>query len=67
MQKGICAEQGCCSAGAGAWKGVGGVNSTGNSWDPSVSEEPFYTSGQSAQFTIINGVYQPIISMTVSS
>ncbi len=32
---------------------------------PSDSEQPFYTSGQNAQFTIINGVYQPIIPMTV--
>ena len=45
---------------------MNGANSTGDGWDPSVSEEPFYVSGQNSQFTVINGVYQPIISMTVS-
>ena len=30
-----------------------------------MSEEPFYVSGKNSQFTIINGVYQPIIQMTV--
>lgn len=30
-----------------------------------VSEEPFYTSGKNAQFAILDGVYQPAISMTV--
>ena len=46
-------------AGAGSWIG------SADGLQPSVSEEPFYTSGQNAQFTVINGVYQPIISMTV--
>ncbi len=44
---------------------MNGDNSTGDGWDPSVSEEDFYVSGENSQFTIINGVYQPIISMTV--
>ena len=54
-----------CNAGAGNWTGVNGDNSTGDGWDPSVSEEEFYVSGENSQFTIINGVYQPILSMTV--
>lgn len=44
---------------------MNGANSTGDGW-VSVSEEPFYVSGQNSQFTVINGVYQPIIPMTVS-
>lgn len=44
---------------------MNGDNSTGDGWDPSVSEEEFYVSGENSQFTIINGVYQPILSMTV--
>ena len=53
------------NAGAGNWTGVNGDNSTGDDWAPSVSEEPFYVSGDNSQFTVINGVYQPIIQMTV--
>ena len=53
------------NAGAGNWTGVNGDNSTGDDWAASVSEEPFYVSGDNSQFTVINGVYQPIIQMTV--
>ena len=53
------------NAGAGNWTGVNGDNSTGDDWAPSVSKEPFYVSGDNSQFTVINGVYQPIIQMTV--
>ena len=53
-------------AGQGDWTGVNGENSTGDGW-VSVSQEPFYekNGGLDSEFTIINGVYQPIISMTV--
>lgn len=54
-----------CRAGAGNWTGVNGDNSTGDGWDLSLSEEPFYVSGENSQFTVINGVYEPIIKMTV--
>ena len=45
---------------------MNGENSTGDGW-VSVSPEPFYEKhdGLDSEFTIINGVYQPIISMTV--
>ena len=44
---------------------MNGENSTGDGW-VSVSQEPFYErAGEKSEFTIINGVYQPIISMTV--
>ena len=44
---------------------MNGENSTGDGW-VSVSQEPFYERvGEKSEFTIINGVYQPIISMTV--
>jgi hypothetical protein len=53
-------------AGTGSWQGVGGANSTGDDFDPTVSEDPFYVSGgNSSQFTIINGVYNPTLRMTV--
>ncbi|EIE26107.1 hypothetical protein COCSUDRAFT_46497 [Coccomyxa subellipsoidea C-169] len=41
----------------------GGENSTGDDWEPTVTKEAFYTSGQNAQFTVINGVFSPIINM----
>ena len=44
---------------------MNGDNSTGDDWAASVSQEPFYVSGDNSQFTVINGVYQPIIQMTV--
>ncbi|BDA44392.1 probable multicopper oxidase LPR1 homolog 3 at C-terminar half [Coccomyxa sp. Obi] len=59
----------CCEGpdkledGMGSWAGSGGANSTGDDWDPTVSQEAFYVSGQNAQFTVINGVYSPIITM----
>ena len=43
------------------------MNATGDAWAPTVTEEPFYSSGENAEFTTINGVYDPILSMTVSS
>lgn len=55
------------ATGTGSWVGSGGDNSTGDDWDPTVSKEAFYVSGQNAQFTVINGVYSPIITMTVPS
>ncbi len=53
-------------AGTGLWAGAGGENSTGDDWEPTVTKEAFYTSGQNAQFTVINGVFSPIINMKVS-
>ena len=32
-----------------------------------MSPLPFYTSGLDAQFTLINGMYQPIVKMQVSN
>ncbi len=60
------AECNSCNAGQGNWTGINGDNSTGDGW-VSVSQEPFYEKhdGLDSEFTIINGVYQPIISMTV--
>lgn len=51
--------------GVGSWAGAGGANSTGDDWSPTVTKEEFYVSGQNAQFTVINGVYSPTITMTV--
>lgn len=56
-----------CGAGTGLWAGSGGANSTGDDWDPTVTKEEFYTSGQNAQFTVINGVYSPTITMKVTN
>ena len=63
----VSAERGSCDAGQGDWTGVNGENSTGDGW-VSVSQEPFYErAAEKSEFTIINGVYQPIISMTVTA
>ena len=63
----VSAERGSCDAGRGDWTGVNGENSTGDGW-VSVSQEPFYErAAEKSEFTIINGVYQPIISMTVTA
>jgi hypothetical protein len=51
-------------AGSASWQGVGGEpGAVGDGWDPTVTEEPFYTSGFNAEFVIINGVYDPVIAM----
>ncbi|KAK9818823.1 hypothetical protein WJX74_006953 [Apatococcus lobatus] len=53
-------------AGETTWLDVGNADGAGNETGPSISTQPFYTSGQNAQFTIINGAYQPIIQMTAN-
>ena len=50
-------------AGTTTWNNTGDI---GPDAGVSVSEEPFYTSGVNALFTLVNGAYQPIISMDVS-
>lgn len=49
---------------AGAtWHYVGGDDSVGNDFDPTITKEPFYSSGFNDEFVIINGVYNPTIAM----
>ncbi|KAK9818805.1 hypothetical protein WJX74_002226 [Apatococcus lobatus] len=48
------------------WAKVGNPEGTSNETGPSISTQPFYTSGANAQFTIINGAYQPTIQMTAN-
>ena len=47
------------------WAKVGNPEGTSNETGPSISTQPFYTSGKNAQFTLVNGAYQPTIQMTV--
>ena len=53
--------------GSTTWVDVGNPEGAGNETGPSISTQMFYTSGANAQFTIINGAYQPVIAMTVGS
>ena len=57
-----------------SWLGIGGepaadlLNSTvGDGFDPpqTTTLEPWYTSGQNAEWTTLNGAYNPTIAMTV--
>ena len=47
-----------------SWYGVGGDGSIGNGFNnPTITEEPFYSSGFNGEFILINGVYDPTIAM----
>ena len=57
-----------------SWLGIGGEavpdlenGTVGDGFDPpqTTTLEPWYTSGQNAEFTTINGAYSPVIAMTV--
>ena len=61
-------------AGNESWLGIGGepvadvLNATvGDGFDPpqTTTLEPWYTSGQNAEWTTLNGAYNPTIAMTV--
>ena len=61
-------------AGNESWLGVGGEpvadllnGTTGDGFSPpqTTTLEPWYTSGQNAEWTTINGAYNPTIAMTV--
>ena len=50
---------------AGNWTNVGTENGTAFGLDTGVSLQPFYSSGPDAELTLVNGMYQPAIAMTV--
>ena len=57
-------------AGSGTW-GTNGTTgdddgSAADLVDPVISKQPFYSSGWNAEFTLINGGYQPIVAVKVS-
>ena len=54
---------GNCGAGSGSWDTVG--DEDGSSVGGMISKQPFYSSGPNAEFTMINGGYQPTINMEV--
>ncbi len=51
--------------GESTWVNVGNPEGASNETGPSTSVQEFYTSGANAEFTMINGAYQPVIQMTV--
>lgn len=61
----ICVNAEDAPEGQTTWVNAGSSDGTANETGPSISTQEFYTSGKNGQFTIINGAYQPIISMTV--
>lgn len=54
------------AAGSGSWNTTGDDDGTAvDLTDPVASEQPFYSSGPTGEFTLINGGYQPVVSLTV--
>ena len=49
--------------GAGSWDTVGDEN--GSAVGDMISKQPFYSSGPDAEFTLINGGYQPVVDVQV--